>query len=100
MRTHHYRITNPVRFFVFIFLSVMITVFAGYSLLNAAQAEAAAEQTYAQVVIQENDTLWNIASSYNPERADIREIVHEIYDINNIDANNIHPGDVIFVPVY
>ena len=99
MRKHHYRIVKPVRFFIFILISVMITVFAGYTVINA-RAEAAVAETYAQVVIQENDTLWDIAGMYNPDRSDIREIVYEIYDINGIDANNLQPGQVIFVPVY
>ncbi|MBQ6388268.1 MAG: LysM peptidoglycan-binding domain-containing protein [Mogibacterium sp.] len=100
MRKHSYRITNPVRFFIFILLSIMIIVFAGYSIIGAGNAEAATARKYAQVTIQENDTLWDLACSYNPERLDIRDIVHEIYDINDISADDIHPGDVVFIPVY
>ena len=99
MRRHHYRIVKPFRFFIFILISVMITVFAGYTIVNS-RAEAAVADSYAQVVIQENDNLWDLASMYNPDRTDIRDIVYEIYDINGIDANNIQPGQVIFVPVY
>lgn len=98
----HYKImiVNPVRFFIFILITVFFITFAGFSLLSAGQAEASAPVRYAKVVIQENDTLWNIASSYNPEQSDIRELVHEIYDFNNIDANNLQPGDIVYVPVY
>ncbi|MBQ3291749.1 MAG: LysM peptidoglycan-binding domain-containing protein [Mogibacterium sp.] len=100
MKHYKIKIVNPVRFFIFILITVFFITFAGFSLLSAGQAEASAPVRYAKVVIQENDTLWNIASSYNPERSDIRELVHEIYDFNNIDANNLQPGDIVYVPVY
>ena len=100
MTKRHYRIVNPVRFFIFILITVLMITFAGYSLLNSGKAEAAAPARYAKVVIQENDTLWEIASAYNPDATDVRDIIYEIYDFNNIDANNLQPGDVAFVPVY
>lgn len=96
---HHYRIVNPVRFFFFILLSVMIIIFAGYGLLNIGSAEAASAETYAQVTISENDTLWEIADHYNPD-GDIRTIVHEIYEINGITADDVVPGLTISVPIY
>lgn len=80
---------------------VMIMAFAGYGLLSGSSKAVAAESTrYEQVLIQENDTLWNIASMYNPDANDIRELVHEIYDINGMTASDLHPGDVILVPVH
>lgn len=101
MRQHHYRIVNPIRFFLFILISTLIIAFAGYGLLNIGKAEAAQVSTYAQVVIQQDDTLWDIATSYNPNyHGDTRNLVHEIYEINDINASDVHPGDVIFVPVY
>lgn len=96
----HYKIVNPVRFFIFILITVLFITFAGYSFLSAGKAEASAPVSYAKVVIQENDTLWDIASSYNPEVSDVRGLVHEIYDFNKIDANNLQPGDIVYVPVY
>lgn len=95
-----YKIVNPVRFFIFILITVFIITFTGYSLLNSSKADASAPVRYEKVVIQENDTLWNIASNYNPEASDVRDIVHAIYDYNNIDANNLQPGDIVYVPVY
>lgn len=100
-RKHHYRIVDPVRFFIFVLICIMILVFAGYTLIGASDAEAAAVKTYAQVTIQDGDNLWSLVERYN-EDADIntRDVIYEIYDINGIDADDIHPGDVIFIPVY
>ena len=100
-RKHHYRIANPFRFFVFILICMMIIVFAGISIVGAADAQAADIRTYRQVVIQEDDNLWNIVERYNPDaNINVRDAVYDIYEINDIDANDIQPGDEIFVPIY
>ncbi len=100
-KRHRYVIVNPVRFFIFVLVSTLIIAFAGYSLLSIGNAEAAQADTYAQVVIQEDDTLWDIATAYNPEyRGDVRNLICDIYEINDIGADDIHPGDIVFVPIY
>ena len=100
-RTHHYRIVNPVRFFLFVVISIMILVFAGYSIVGAGNAEAAAVRSYAQVTIHDGDNLWSIVERYNPDaNINVRDVIYEIYEINDIDADDIKPGDVIFVPLY
>lgn len=98
---HRYKIVNPVRFFTFVLICCIITVFAGYAVFGSYKASAASEITYKEVKIQDNDTLWDIAQTYNPHlNKDIRIAVSEICEINGIDAGSIHPGDVILVPVY
>ena len=101
MKTRHYRIVSPVRFFLFVLISIMIIIFAGYSLLNVSQAEAASEVTYEHVVVQDSDTLWGLAEMYNPDTdLSYRDIVYSICEINDMDSEDIHPGDVLYVPVY
>ena len=101
MRTRHLKIVNPVRFFAFILISIMIIAFAGYSILGASHAEAAAVKTYKQVVIHEGDSLWGIADKYNQDvRKSTAEIVNEICETNDVDLNDVQPGDMIFVPLY
>ena len=101
MRTRHYRIVKPVRFFIFVLISIMIIIFTGYGLLNSGKAEAASADSYERVVVQTNDTLWGLAEMYNPDvEMSYRDIVYDICEINDISAGDIHPGDVIFIPVY
>ena len=98
---HHYRIADPVRFFIFILISIMILSFAGYSIIGAGNAEAAAVRTYAQVTIQDGDNLWDLVEQFNPDaNIDVRYAIYDICEINDIDADSIKPGDTIFVPVY
>ena len=79
----------------------MIIAFAGYSVIGAADAEAATVRTYAQVTITEGDSLWSIVERYNKDaHIDVQSVIYDIYEINDINAADIQPGDKIFVPVY
>lgn len=101
MKTRHLKVVNPVRFFIFILISIMIMAFAGYSLIGAGHADAAAVHTYKQVVIHDGDNLWDIVEKYNPDvHKSTREIIYEICETNDIEADEIQPGDMIFVPIY
>ena len=79
----------------------MMLVFAGYTITGASDAEAAAVNTYAQVTIQDGDNLWSIVEKYNPDaNINIQSAIYDIYEINDIGADDIMPGQVIFVPIY
>lgn len=95
----HYRITNPIRFFIFVTIVTMTLVFATYSLMGFADTEAAVTETYKIVQIKEHDTLWSIADEYCDPSADPRDTVKEICEINDISADEIQPGDTVVVPV-
>lgn len=100
-RRHHYRIVDPVRFFLAVVISIMILIFAGYSVIGAARVQAAAIRTYTQVTIQEGDNLWNLVKMYNPDsHIDVRNAIYDIYEINDIDESDIRPGEKIFIPIY
>ncbi|NLY87378.1 MAG: LysM peptidoglycan-binding domain-containing protein [Clostridiales bacterium] len=100
MRRPKYKIVKPIRFFVFILLTVMITVFAAYGLFSYSKAEAASVDTYVQVCVSENGNLWNIAERYVPDDIDIRDYIHEIREVNDITEGNLQPGDILFIPIH
>ena len=100
-KRHHYRIYSPVRFFIFVFLTLTITVFSIYSIIGASNAQAAGVRNYAQVMVGQDDSLWSIVEAYNPDaNIDIRDALYDIYEINDITADDLQPGDTIFVPIY
>ena len=73
-RTHHYRIVKPFRFFLFVVISIMIIVFAGYTVVGAGNAEAASVRQYVQVTIGEGDNLWSIVERCNKDsRIDVQQ---------------------------
>lgn len=96
-----YKIVKPFRFFVFILICSMIAIFAAYTISGAGEADAATLTRYVQVKVQDNDTLWDIVETYNPNaNLDIRTALYDIYEVNDIDASDIRPGDEILVPIY
>ncbi len=100
-RMHHYRIVKPFRFFLFVVISIMVIVFAGYTAIGAGNAEATAVRTYVQVTIDEGDNLWSIVERCNKSaNIDVQSAIYDVYEINDIDAADIHPGDKLFIPVY
>lgn len=101
MRGHRYRVVNPIRFFIFILVTVMFVAFFSISVINSTKAEAASIDTFMQVEIQEHDSLWSLAEQYCNVNMDLRDYIDDICDINDIDSNDmLHPGDVLFVPLY
>ena len=98
---HHYRIVKPFRFFLFVVISIMIIIFAGYTAIGAGNAEAAAVRTYVQVTIDEGDSLWSIVERCNKDaHIDVQSAIYDVYEINDIDAADIQPGDKLFIPIY
>ena len=95
-----YRLTSPLRFIVMTFICMTILIFGVAGLISSTHTQAASFDTFAQVEITENDTLWNIANDYCESNMDVRDVVADICEINDISAGDIQPGDIIFVPVY
>lgn len=53
-------------------------------------------------VVGDGQTVWGIATKYFPEQnktRDIRELVHDIRQANNIRDCIIRPGDVLVIPL-
>ena len=98
---HHYRIVKAFRFFLFVVISIMIIVFAGYTVIGAGNAEAAAARSYVQITIDEGDSLWSIVERCNKDaHIDVQSAIYDVYEINDIDAADIQPGDKLFIPIY
>lgn len=54
------------------------------------------------VIVDEGDTLWSIASKANKEsykKQDIRDIVYQIKERNDLAMQYIYPGQILEVPV-
>ena len=50
------------------------------------------------VVVQKNDTLWQIAEKYCGDDIDIRKAVHQIRKVNGLEDATIYPGQELIVP--
>ena len=52
-----------------------------------------------KVIVQNGDTLWNLAKRYYGENTDLREVIYEIRKINNMNNSDIRPGQKIKIPL-
>ncbi|EGS36191.1 LysM peptidoglycan-binding domain-containing protein [Megasphaera sp. UPII 135-E] len=52
------------------------------------------------VVVNDNETLWDICSKINDDREDVRVMIYRTMDRNHItDARKIQPGQKLLVPI-
>jgi len=93
-----YRIVNKFRFYLFItsILIVMFIVFYSFK----ADAEGLSEKEIEAVYIEAGDTLWSISEKFAGSKTDIRQLVDEVIEYNNLKSSIIKPGQLIYVPVY
>ena len=87
--------------FIVVLLTVALAV-VGLGRVAGQPARASVEPTIepvatARVVVQQGDSLWNIAQRQAPQR-DPRDTIHEIRELNGLRSNLIQPGQVILVP--
>ncbi len=87
------RIVSPERFCTVVAILVMIAFLLGFACSgNSYEVE--------EISIHEGDTLWTIADEYTGNDRDVRETVHIIKKINDMDSVIVYPGEVIYVPIY
>lgn len=99
------RIINPKRFYRFLVVFGIIIVLITFSLLNIFTREevfGASELTTVDtftVTVHRGDSIWSIAEPYAKEmKIDTRELVRQIYDLNNLDYMTVHPGQTLKIP--
>ncbi len=81
-------------------LLIFSTFLNTFFLTNKVYGYSRSNNQYIMVTVKEGDTLWTLAKNNNKSNRDIRKIVHEIKDINNLHYMIIYPGDLIKVPIY
>ncbi|MEG2323138.1 MAG: LysM peptidoglycan-binding domain-containing protein [Anaerovoracaceae bacterium] len=97
--TKKVRVKSRVRFTVFIIIS-MLLVFTGINvILGNNSVEGLAQQEYVQIQVQPGDTIWEMAKTYMPNNQDPRKSVDTICTTNDISADQLHPGQVLNIPV-
>jgi LysM repeat protein len=55
---------------------------------------------YQCVEIESGDTLWSIAKEYKPDNKDVRQVVYDICEANDMSADDLTVGQKIIIPVY
>ena len=82
---------------IMIMLSICFAMVIGYQQTTPAMES----HTIQEVTAQEGDTLWDIAARSAGSSVDIREVVFEVKELNNIsNSGALTPGTKLKVPVY
>ncbi len=95
-----FRVVSRARFTIFLVI-ICLLVFGMFSMAaGSSTASSESKVQYHAVEIHSGDSLWTIAEDYNKENLDIRQVVADICDVNDIRADEIQPGQMILVPAY
>ena len=92
-------IVNKFRFTLFITVCVLVMSLFFGTIIGSFDARGAQEEHFVSVNVKANDTLWNLAKTYGPQNADIRETVYRICKVNDVSASTIVPGQQLLIPV-
>ena len=78
---------------------LMVTSLIGL-ITGASVANSSSMDQFYAVEIQAGDTIWAVAEEYKPANADVRQVVYDICEANDMDASELQAGQMILVPVY
>lgn len=68
------------------------------AMVNYAMAKRL-EQENISVVVKNGESIWSIARENNPQNKDIRKLVYEIMEANNISDGRIFAGQELIIPI-
>lgn len=78
-------------------VTILVLVIMSF-MVNFAFAKQDYKETV-EVIVKSGDSLWGIASKNNPGEKDIRKLVYEIIEINDLDGGKIYAGQELLIPV-
>lgn len=94
-----YRIINRKRFTIFIIFTFSLISLLGFVFISSIKAEGTIlEKNHFEHYILDGDTLWNIALEYMPKKYDVRKMIYEIKELNQLNTSYIFPGEMIKIP--
>ena len=79
-------------------IGLVTAALMGFGGQSAATGEAGDPVPTRTVVVHEGDTLWAIASEVAAP-GDVREMIHQIEELNALSGASLSEGQVIAVPV-
>lgn len=80
-------------------LVLLTVIVAGFLLLLASAVQATGpEPAPTPYRVTTGDSLWEVAAAHADEGEDLRAVVFEIKELNDLSGSIIQPGQVLLVP--
>ena len=51
-----------------------------------------------RITVSHGDSLWDLAKTHGPSKADPRRTVHQITKLNKLSDSVLRPGDILLIP--
>ena len=97
------KIKPDMRKFTLSLIIIILLVIGLTILMGNSKTSSFAETKYKRIYVSTGETLWEIAkiesanNNYYNDR-DVRAIIKDIRDINNLDTSNLFPGQELIIP--
>ena len=78
---------------------LMVTSLIGV-ITGASVASSSSVNQFYCVEVGSGDTIWAVAEKYGPQGTDVRQVVYDICEANDMDASELQAGQMILVPAY
>ncbi len=78
-------------------VTVMVLIIMSF-MVSFAFANQEHDETI-KVIVNSGESLWEIASENNPNKDDIRKLVYEIIELNDLENGMIYAGQELLIPV-
>lgn len=100
MKVKRYRIISKSRFFLFITITLALLAIIIVSIVTSTGAYSI-QSTYEteHYWVKKGDTLWSIAKDFSPEGYDIRKMIYQIREENDLDTAMIYEGAKLEIPL-
>ena len=83
---------NKIRLFWGSMILVLILV------ISSQIGNASTEKEFITVTVHSGDTLWTLAQEYGDPSKDVREVIDEIKDFNQLNSAEIRIGQSLQIP--
>lgn len=101
MKSKKYVIIDSKRFFMFVTLIFVICAIIITLIFSQSNAYSSVyNQRYKEYQILAGDNLWGISLENMPHDYDVRRMVYDIKELNNMETSSIYEGDTIKIPIY
>lgn len=89
---------SKFKIFCLFFAALMVCISLGFRALAANFTEEKNNSAYLEVIVKSGDTLWDLTEQHYQGQEDLRKIIYQIKEINNLEQTEIIPGQIIMIP--